>query len=64
MIDISIPSSSAGQESLSFEAWTDRLPPLGSEVLVELVPRQKGDAKPPARPEDDRKPEDGGDSPG
>ena len=37
MIDVSIESSSTGNESLNFEAWTERLPPKGSEVLVELV---------------------------
>lgn len=37
MIDVSIESSAAGNESLNFEAWTERLPPKGSEVLVELV---------------------------
>ncbi len=37
MIDVSIESSAVGNESLNFEAWTERLPPKGSEVLVELV---------------------------
>ncbi len=41
MIDVSVSSSAEGQESLVFEAWQERLPPLGSEVMVELVPRQK-----------------------
>lgn len=35
MIDVSIESSAAGTPN--FEAWTERLPPKGSEVLVELV---------------------------
>jgi len=41
LIDVSVSSSADGQETLVFEAWHERLPPLGSEVLVELVPRQK-----------------------
>lgn len=39
MIDVSVSSSAEGQEALVFEAWHERLPPLGSEVMVELVPR-------------------------
>ena len=41
MIDVSVSSSADGQETLVFEAWQERLPPLGSEVMVELVPQPK-----------------------
>lgn len=37
MIDVAVESSANGTESLSFEAWHERLPPRGSEVLVELI---------------------------
>lgn len=37
MIDVAVQSSASGTESLSFEAWSERLPPSKSEVLVELV---------------------------
>ena len=39
MIDLSIESSASGNENLTYEAWTERIPPRGSEVLVEIVPR-------------------------
>lgn len=38
LLDLSVPSSSQGNETLDFEAWTERIPPRGSEVLVELIP--------------------------
>lgn len=41
MIDLSIESSPSGNENLTYEAWTERIPPRGSEVLVEIVPRRK-----------------------
>lgn len=37
MIDVAVESSANGSESLSFEAWEERLPPPKSEVLIELV---------------------------
>ena len=46
LIDVSVSSSADGQETLVFEAWHERLPPLGSEVLVELVPRPKTHGNP------------------
>ena len=46
LIDVSVSSSADGQETLVFEAWHERLPPLGSEVLVELIPRQKTHSNP------------------
>lgn len=46
MMDVGSPSDSNGTESLAFEAWTERIPPRESEVLIELVPRQNtGSAK-------------------
>jgi hypothetical protein len=45
MIDVATPSDSNGTESLAYEAATERIPPRGSEVLIELVPRP---AKKPA----------------
>lgn len=45
MIDVATPSDSNGTDSLAYEAATERIPPRGSEVLIELVPRP---AKKPA----------------
>ncbi len=47
MIDVSIPST-ATDASLEFEAYTDRIPELGTEVTVELIPSpdKKTDAPP------------------
>ena len=39
LLDLS-GESSAGGDSLTYEAWTERIPPRDSEVLVELVPRK------------------------
>lgn len=50
MIDVSVSSSAEGQETLVFEAWQERLPPLGSEVMVELVPRPKEKKKEAVEP--------------
>lgn len=41
LIDIAAKSSAEGQESLLFEAWTERLPPLGTEVQLEVTPVAK-----------------------
>jgi hypothetical protein len=48
MIDVSMPSSSENGD-LNFEAYTERIPPKGTEVTVELIPVAEGDAKPPAK---------------
>ncbi len=37
MIDVA-SASGAGNDSLLFEAFTDRIPPVETEVLIELVP--------------------------
>lgn len=46
LIDISKRSSPDGQESLLFEAWTERIPPVGTDVRLEIIPVAK---KPAAR---------------
>ncbi|MBM84388.1 MAG: hypothetical protein CMJ78_27860 [Planctomycetaceae bacterium] len=38
MIDVTEASSAEGTESLLYEAWTERLPPRDTEVLIELIP--------------------------
>lgn len=38
MLDLEVESSASGQEHLVFEAATERIPPLGTEVTIELVP--------------------------
>ena len=52
MLDVSIESSATGEQNLLFEAWTERIPPVETEVTVELVPVFEKDkdsgAKPPA----------------
>ena len=47
-IDLAVESSATGESNLMWEAWTDRLPPVGTEVLLELVPEL--DKKPNAKP--------------
>lgn len=37
-IDVNIQSTSSNEAGLLFEPWTERIPPVGSEVLVELIP--------------------------
>ncbi len=38
VLDLAIQSSATGESNLMWEAWTDRIPPVGTEVLLELVP--------------------------
>ncbi len=38
MLDLAVPSSATGESNLIWEAWADRIPPVGTEVLLELVP--------------------------
>lgn len=38
MLDLAVQSSATGESNLMWEAWTDRIPPVGTEVLLELVP--------------------------
>jgi hypothetical protein len=39
MLDLAIKSTDKQDEGLLFEAWTERIPPRGTEVTIELVPR-------------------------
>jgi hypothetical protein len=49
MIDVSVKSSASNDSGLEFEPFTDRLPPTGTEVQIELKPILKPeDAKAPA----------------
>jgi hypothetical protein len=45
LIDVAIASTASGEENLLFEGWTERIPPIGTEVTLELVPVVK-DGKP------------------
>jgi hypothetical protein len=48
MLDIAEESSASGAENLLYEAWTERIPPLETEVTVELIPvlkEEKEEAK-------------------
>lgn len=38
MIDVSVESSASGEQNLSFEPITERVPPIDTEVIIELVP--------------------------
>ena len=50
MIDVAVESSSSGEASVLFEPWTERVPPIGTEVTVELVPVfEKPKKKPTAK---------------
>ncbi len=39
MLDLAIKSTDKQAEGLLFEAWTEGIPPRGTEVTMELVPR-------------------------
>jgi hypothetical protein len=39
MLDLAIKSTDKQDEGLLFEAWTERIPARGTEVIMELVPR-------------------------
>lgn len=46
MIDVAVESTSSGEQYLLFEPWTERIPPLDTEVTVELIPVfEKADAR-------------------
>lgn len=49
VIDVNAESS-ATNDGLMFEAYTERIPPIGTEVQIELIPVFKKPAKPSARP--------------
>lgn len=48
MLDVDMQSSASGEDNLLFEAWTERIPPIDTEVTVELIPapKEKEKAKP------------------
>jgi len=46
LLDVAISSSSQGNENLLFESWTDRVPPQGTPVTMELIPVFTPPAKP------------------
>ena len=48
MLDIAVQSSATGESNLMWEAWIERIPPVGTEVLLELVPEL--DEKPADKP--------------
>jgi len=39
MLDLAIKSTDKQNEGLLFEAWTEPIPPRGTDVTMELVPR-------------------------
>lgn len=41
MIDVAEKSSAEGQEGLLYEAWTERVPPVGTAVRLEITPAPK-----------------------
>jgi hypothetical protein len=45
MLDLAIKSTDKQDEGLLFEAWTERIPPRGTEVMMELVPRWENAGK-------------------
>ena len=49
MLDLAVQSSASGESNLMWETWADRIPPVGTEVLLELVPEP--DEKPADKPE-------------
>ena len=54
-LDLAAKSSATGESNLMWEAWTDRIPPVGTEVLLELVPEL--DEKPAEKPSKPVKPD-------
>ncbi len=51
-LDVSIASTASGEQNLLYEAWTERIPPVGTEVTVELIPVKevKAEDKPRQNP--------------
>lgn len=51
MMDVSIKSSDKQEEGILFEPYTERIPPVGTEVTIELIPvAEKPAAKPGEKP--------------
>lgn len=46
LLDVSVQSTSSNDSGLLFEPYTERIPPLGTEVTVELIPAKGEAAKP------------------
>lgn len=57
MLDVATPSDSNGTESLTYEAASEQIPPRGSEVMVELVPRPEKKTDDPEKKPDEPKAE-------
>ncbi len=49
MIDVAMRSSAEGQENLMFEAWTERIPPVGTPVRIEITPVGNKPAEAPTK---------------
>lgn len=49
-LDVREKSTQSGDEGLSYEAWEERIPPLGTKVRVELIPVKKPAADLPDAP--------------
>lgn len=47
-LDIQSKSSNDGTENLTYETYTERIPPLGTEVTIELIPVFKKPSKDPS----------------
>lgn len=45
-IDVAVASTASGEENLLYEAWTERVPPLDTEVTIELIPVKDEEARP------------------
>ena len=53
MLDLAIKSTDKADEGLLFEPWTERVPPKGTEVIMELIPvPEKTAPKSPPRSND------------
>lgn len=50
MVDVAAKSSAEGQESLLYEAWTERVPPVGTRVRLEISPAPKEAGEKPGKP--------------
>lgn len=48
MLDLAAKSTAEGETNLMWEAWTEHIPPVGTDVLIELVPELE--AKEPKEP--------------
>ena len=51
-LDVKEKSSANSEGGLSYEAWEERVPPLGTKVRVELIPVKPGEKKKTPTPEE------------